>query len=155
MCIQEGVSYTFSKLCNYSIHMHVHLYIIVTKHIMGAMASPITSLTIVYSVVYSDAGQRKHQSSASLAFVRGIHRWPMNSLHKGPVTRKMVPFGDVIMKWIEINWCGRKIWVGWTMLSCCFHISYKIHILSTLCFCEWQIWVSYKTKINYPDFGKY
>ena len=44
-----------------------------------------------------DADQRKHQSSASLAFVRGIHRWPMNSLHKGPVTRKMFPFDDVFM----------------------------------------------------------
>ena len=45
--------------------------------IMGAMASQITNLTIVYSTVYSDADQRKHQSSASLAFVRGIHwdRW--------------------------------------------------------------------------------
>ena len=42
--------------------------------IMTAMASQITSLTIVYSTVYSDADQRKHQSSASLAFVRGIHR---------------------------------------------------------------------------------
>ena len=42
--------------------------------IMGAMASQITSLTIVFSTVYSGADQRKHQSSASLAFVRGIHR---------------------------------------------------------------------------------
>ena len=39
---------------------------------MGTMASQITSLTIVYSTVYSDADQRKHQSSASLAFVWGI-----------------------------------------------------------------------------------
>ena len=65
--------------------------------IMGAMASQITSLTIVYSTVYSRKHQRKHQSSASLAFVRGIHRWPVNSPHKGPVTRKMFPFDDVIM----------------------------------------------------------
>ena len=65
--------------------------------IMGAMASQITSLTIVYSTVYSGADQRKHRSSASLAFVRGIHRSPVNSLHKGPVTRKMFPFDDVIM----------------------------------------------------------
>ena len=64
---------------------------------MDAMASQITSLTIVYSLVYSGADQRKHQSSASLAFVRGIHRWPVNSPHKGPVTRKMFPFDDVIM----------------------------------------------------------
>ena len=67
--------------------------------IMGAIASQITSLTIVYSIVYSDADQRKHQSSTSLAFLRGIHRGPVNSPHKGPVTRKMFPFDDVIM------WC--------------------------------------------------
>ena len=64
---------------------------------MGTMASQITSLTIVYSTVYSSADQRKHQSSASLAFVRGIHRGPVNSPHKWPVTRKMFPFDDVIM----------------------------------------------------------
>ena len=57
--------------------------------VMGAIASQITSLTIVYSTVYSDADQRKHQSSASLAFVRGIHRGPVNSPHKWPVTRNM------------------------------------------------------------------
>ena len=65
--------------------------------IMGAMASQITSLTIVYSTVHSGADQRKRQSSASLAIVRGIHRWPVNSPHKWPVTRKMFPFDDVIM----------------------------------------------------------
>ena len=65
---------------------------------MGPMASQITSLTIVCSTVYSDADQRKHQSSASLAFVRGIHRGPVNSPHKCPVTRKMFPFDDVIMQ---------------------------------------------------------
>ena len=64
---------------------------------MDSIASQITSLTIVYSAVYSAAYQRKHQSSASLAFVRGIHRGPVNSPHKGPVTRKMFPFDDVIM----------------------------------------------------------
>ena len=64
---------------------------------MGTIASQITSLTIVSSIVYSGADQRKHQSSASLVFVRGIHRWPVNSPHKGSVTRKMFPFGDVIM----------------------------------------------------------
>ena len=63
-----------------------------TDVIMGSIASQITSLTIVYSTVYSDADKRKHQSSASLAFVRGIHRGPVNSPHKWPVTRKMFPF---------------------------------------------------------------
>ena len=65
--------------------------------IMYPMVSKITSVTIVYSIVYSGADQIKHQSSASLAFVRGIHRWPVNSPHKWPVTRKMSPFDDVIM----------------------------------------------------------
>ena len=68
-----------------------------TDVIMGAIASQITSLTIVYSTVYSGEDQRKHQSSASLAFVWGIHRGPVNSPHKWPVTRKMFPFDDVIM----------------------------------------------------------
>ena len=57
--------------------------------IMITTASQITSLMIVYSTVYSGAN-KKHQSSASLAFVREIHRWPMNSPHKGPVTRKRI-----------------------------------------------------------------
>ena len=70
--------------------------------IMEAIASQITSLTIVYSIVYSDADQRKHQSSASLAFVWGIHRGPVNSPHKWPVTRKMFPFDDVIMFWCNM-----------------------------------------------------
>ena len=65
---------------------------------MGAIASQITSLTIVYSTVYSGSDKRKHQSSASLAFVREIHREPVNSPHKWPVTRKMFPFDDVIMR---------------------------------------------------------
>ena len=68
-----------------------------TDVIMGAIASQITSLTIVYSAVYSDADQRKHQSSASLAFVWWIHRGPVNSPHKWPATRKMFPFDDVIV----------------------------------------------------------
>ena len=73
--------------------------------IMGAIASQITSVTIVYSAVYSDADERKHQSSASLAFVRWIHRGPVNSPHKWPVTRKMFPFDDVIMQ----NHCKQTV----------------------------------------------
>ena len=57
-----------------------------------------------YWIVYSDADQRKHESSASLAFVWGIHRWPVNSPHKGPVTRKMLPFDDVIMSFKDLEW---------------------------------------------------
>ena len=64
---------------------------------MSAIASQITNLTFVYPTVYSDTYETKHQSSASLAFVRVLHRWPVNSPHEGPVTRKMFPFDDVIM----------------------------------------------------------
>ena len=64
---------------------------------MGGMASQLTSLTIVYSSVYSSADQRKHQSPAWPAFVRGINLGPVNSPHKWPVTRKLFPFDDVIM----------------------------------------------------------
>ena len=64
---------------------------------MGAMVSQITSLTIVYSIIYSGANQTKHQSSESLALMRGKHRWPVNSPYKWPVKQKMFPFDDVIM----------------------------------------------------------
>ena len=68
---------------------------------MTPLASQITSLTVVYTVVYSDTDQRKYQSSGSLAFVRGIHRDRWIPPYKGPVTRKMFPFGDVIMSGCE------------------------------------------------------
>ena len=77
--------------------------------IMRAMLSQITSLMIVYSTVYSGTDQRKHQSSALLAFVRGIHRWPVNSPHKGPVMRKMYPFDDII---IQNNLISLKHWTS-------------------------------------------
>ena len=65
--------------------------------IMSAMASWITGVSIIYLTVCSGADQRKYQNFASLAFARGNHRSPANSPHKGPVTRKMFPFVDVIM----------------------------------------------------------
>ena len=82
--------------------------------IMGAMVSQITSLTILYSTVHWGADQIKHQSSAWLAFVRGIHRWPVISPHKGLVTRKMFPFDDVIMQReynrLQCRWGYLNIW---------------------------------------------
>ena len=66
---------------------------------LSVMASQITSLTTIYLTVYTRVDQRKHQSSASLAFVRGMHRWT----HKGPVTRKMFLFDDVIMNWHRVE----------------------------------------------------
>ena len=79
--------------------------------IMSTMASQITSLTILYSTVYLGVNQRNRQSSASLAFLRGIHRWPVTSPHKGPVTREMFPFDDVIMlRRLDAH----VTWVHWT-----------------------------------------
>ena len=76
---------------------------------MGTIASPITSLTIVYSTVYSDADQRKYQSSASLAFVQGIHRGPVISPYKWPITQKMFPLDDVIMFGQKYQFGGRPV----------------------------------------------
>ena len=82
---------------------------------MGTMASQITSLTIVYSAVYSGADQTKHQRSMSLAFERGIHRGPVNSPHKWPVTRKIFPFDDVIMIDLDYNMLqNRRRTIIWT-----------------------------------------
>ena len=69
---------------------------------MGTIASQITSLTTVYSTVQTQIKER--QSTASLAFVWGIHRRPVNSPHKWPVTWKMFPFEDVIMSQRANNW---------------------------------------------------
>ena len=94
---------------------HVFIFIQINYHnhysdvIMGTLTSQITSLTIVYSTVYSGADQRKHQSSASLALVRGITWWPVNSPHKVPVARKMFPFDDVIMTLMGVAKVG-SIW---------------------------------------------
>ena len=90
------------------------------------MASQITSLTIVYSIVYSGTDQRKHQSSASLAFVRGIHRGPVNSPHRGPVnsphkwpvTRKIFPFDDVILT-SSFSQITKRHWKVWQVSGLC------------------------------------
>ena len=68
-----------------------------TKICLHFLITMITSISIVCSTVCSGTDERKHQSSASLCFVKGIHQWPMDSPHKGPVMWKMFPFDDVIM----------------------------------------------------------
>ena len=68
---------------------------------MSTMATQIPGVLIVYSIVCSDP-DKAIQSSASLVFVMGIHWWPVNSPHKGPVAWKMFPFDDVIMKHSDV-----------------------------------------------------
>ena len=72
-----------------------------TDVIMSTVAPQITGISIVYSTVCPGAGQRIHHDSALLAFVRGIHRWSVDSSHKGPVTRKLFPFDDAIMVHVQ------------------------------------------------------
>ena len=85
--------------------------------IMSAIASQITSLTIVFSTVYSEADQRKYQRSASLAFVQGIHPGPVDSPHKWPLTRKIFPFGDVIMTIPCSKQSNKRRQEGWLLKS--------------------------------------
>ena len=103
--------------------------------IMGTIASQITSLTIVYSTVYSDADLRKYQSSAPLAFVWGFHRGPVNSPHKWPVMRRMLPFmlhwynsmvytisthdkdSMCILKWVSGDKCDATVFLVYDILS--------------------------------------
>ena len=109
--------------------------------IMSAMASQITSLTIVYSTLYSGVDQRKHQSSASLAFVRRIHRWPVNSPHKGPITRKMFAFDDVI-RWIHWPMVYRpRVSVMIKAFPC--HDVIMAHIITHL---PWKKWPSFRRR---------
>ena len=92
-----------SGKCNwkYLLQNNGHISLSLMRHcsgvIISTMASQITSVSIIYSAVYSDADQRKHRSSWSLAFVRGIHRYPVNSPYKGLLTGKMFPFDDVFI----------------------------------------------------------
>ena len=87
-CLDHTLDGPFDSLKDHDVKMFpVHHHY--SDVIWGAIASQITSLTIVYSTVCSGVDQRKHQSSASLAIVRGIHRWPVNSPHKWPLTRKV------------------------------------------------------------------
>ena len=92
---------------------------------LSAMASQITSITIVCSTVYSGADQRKYQSSASLAFVSGIHRWPFNSPHKGPVTRKKFPLDDAIMVVLWIYCINHYSW-SWIITFAVFCVFLEI-----------------------------
>ena len=93
------------------LHLKVHLKEVISQWwrsrlsfryyndvIISAVASQITSLRIVYSTVIQAQMKENMTAPRSLAFVQGIHRWPVNSPHKRPVTRKRFPFDAVIMR---------------------------------------------------------
>ena len=116
-----------SSLSNDQCQMNHHY----SDVIMGTTAFQITRLMIVCSTVYLG----RDQSSASLAFVRGIHRWPVNSLHKGPVTWKMFPFDDAIMLEPMLTYCGNWNW-NWNLHSVIY--TWKCR----LCFVPWYVYAS-------------
>ena len=111
---------------------------------MSTMASQITSLTIVYSTVYSGTDQRKHQSFASLTFLQGIHRWPVNSPHIGPVTHKVFPFDEVIIPnplfmshtHLTIYLHSGKVmsvlcnFISWNYLLCVYILKYQHRLIT-------------------------
>ena len=98
---------------------------------MSAMTSQVTTLTIVYSNVYSGADQRKHQSPASLAFVRGIQRCQVNFPNKGSVTRIMSPFDDVIMRICFVFYHDRCA-VCYGLLYCITTVPESMRVVSRL-----------------------
>ena len=81
--------------------------------VRSAMASQITWVSIVCLTVFVGADQRKHQSSTSLTFMRGTHRWPLDSPHKGRVTQKMC------------------VWFLWTLLRLLFWYHLKFQVNAT------------------------
>ena len=121
---------------------------------VNTMASPITSVLIVCLTVCSSPDQRKYQSSASLAFVRGIHRWLVNSPHKGPVRWKIFPFDDVIMQFECISnitnvlprnpWIFNSVWSSdtiWWQRSWLKHIKAAILFAWLLGVAFFHIWI--------------
>ena len=101
--------------------------------IMAAISSKITGLTIVFSTVHSGADQTKHQSSALLAFVRGIYRGPVNSPHEWPVSRKMFPIDDVIMVPVQdMTILGTATTYSWTHDIHCHFLCYLFYLIQSI-----------------------
>ena len=89
---------------------------------MGAMASQITGVSMVWSTVFSGADYRKPQSSTWLAFVRGIYQWPVDSSHKGPVTRECFYL-------MTSSWTKNKLFGLWR----------KVYIIDIFIRIEWSM----------------
>ena len=87
---------------------------------MGAMASQISASPLFTQSFIQGQIKKKYQSSASLAFVRGIHRWPVNSPHIWPVTRQMFPFDDVIMSHLYHGWQLEGRFLYWNVPLCSY-----------------------------------
>ena len=89
-CLQDGANFYRSRAWRMVFTLQWH-------HTARDDVSNHQPRDCLHNRLFRRRSQQKHQSSASLAFARRIHRWPVNSPHKGPVTRKMFSFDDVIM----------------------------------------------------------
>ena len=142
--ISTGIS------CSETCEMWMHY----SHIIMGAMASHIISLTSVYSNFYSGADQRKHQSSAWLAFVREIHRWPVNSPDKWPITQKMIPFDDFINMFCRLSQHWVSLIFFFNIMPIYLHLNIS-HLNSTFIFdrylLNWAVVTPHKYESNWHD----
>ena len=124
------------------------------KHYNDVIMSAMASITIVYSMFYSSPNQRKHQNSASLAVVRGIHRWPVIPPHTGPVTRKMFSFDDVIMTCRHFETPCRSLWRHYNELclkqrsSICCTITQSIKSLNRKYLLQPRTWLPLPQSLN-------
>ena len=118
--------------------------------IMSEVVSQITGVSIVYSSVCSCADQRKHHSSASLASMWGIHRWPVDSPHKGPVTRKIFPFDDVIMISFILRYIFFRAFV--IMFGSFMHLYYYYSLEEQNSYIS-QTFALWRVKLNSSNYG--
>ena len=121
---------------------------------MSVITSEITGISIVYSTVCWGADQTEHQSSTSLVFVNGIHRWPVDSPHKEQVTGKMFPFDDIIM---DTLYCNNNLVLSWVLISHnlpCISISTSLGLcLHAYCSNTWAgCWDFYQTPYLYTEY---
>ena len=93
---------------------------------------------------------KKTSNSASMAFVREIHRWLVNSPHKWPVMRKMLPFDDVIMSAQAImDHYSCSTWASWCLKSPTNRLFGVQPVLKSfvnnravnrsVCWCQWKM----------------
>ena len=148
--------------------LHTTLECLCLNHsdvIVSTMASQIAGDSIACSTVYLCVDQRKHLSSASLAFVMGIHRWPVNFLPKEPATRKC--FHLAMSSWwfanrssyiVSHTMCTQHSFVmfhiGYNSSSYCLHYSRLIN--HWLIKCQWSHPGWYGKLYNYqaPKIGE-